>query len=152
MTKERKAELIRILKFTLFSASAGLIQIGVYSLIRIFVKFPEESWQDYVVAYIPSLILSVVWNFTFNRKFTFKSANNVKIAMLLTLAFYAVFTPASILLGALVVNKVATAWVGDVVFVVTLLLNFVLEFIHQRFIVYRKSVDTAVKKEPEKTE
>ena len=152
MTKERKAELIRILKFTLFSASAGLIQIGVYSLIRIFVKFPEESWQDYVVAYIPSLILSVVWNFTFNRKFTFKSANNVKIAMLLTLAFYAVFTPASILLGALVVNKVATAWVGDVVFVVTLLLNFVLEFIHQRFIVYRKSVDTAVKKEPKKTE
>ena len=152
MTKERKAELIRILKFTLFSASAGLIQIGVYSLIRIFVKFPEESWQDYVVAYIPSLILSVVWNFTFNRKFTFKSANNVKIAMLLTLAFYAVFTPASILLGALVVDKVATAWVGDVVFVVTLLLNFVLEFIHQRFIVYRKSVDTAVKKEPEKTE
>ena len=152
MTKERKAELIRILKFTLFSASAGLIQIGVYSLIRIFVKYPEESWQDYVVAYIPSLILSVVWNFTFNRKFTFKSANNVKIAMLLTLAFYAVFTPASILLGALVVDKVATAWVGDVVFVVTLLLNFVLEFIHQRFIVYRKSVDTAVKKEPEKTE
>ena len=72
--------------------------------------------------------------------------------MLLTLAFYAVFTPASILLGALVVDKVATAWVGDVVFVVTLLLNFVLEFIHQRFIVYRKSVDTAVKKEPEKTE
>ena len=152
MTKERKAELIRILKFTLFSASAGLIQIGVYSHIRIFVKFPEESWQDYVVANIPSLILSVVWNFTFNRKFTFKSANNVKIAMLLTLAFYAVFTPASILLGALVVDKVATAWVGDVVFVVTLLLNFVLEFIHQRFIVYRKSVDTAVKKEPEKTE
>lgn len=150
MKKEtRVKELLRALKFTLISISAGLIQIGVYALIRLFIDFPEESWQDYVIAYTPSLILSVVWNFTINRKITFKSANNIKVAMLLVLAFYAVFTPASIILGALVVNAGGNE---DVVFVVTLLINFVLEFLYTRFIVYRNSCDTAVKKEQDKQE
>ena len=67
MEKQRKRELLRALKFTLISISAGLIQIGVYALIRIFIDFPEESWQDYLIAYTLSLLLSVIWNFTFNR-------------------------------------------------------------------------------------
>lgn len=139
-----KKELLRTIKFTLISISAGLIQFGVYALIRLFLTFPEKSWQDYVLAYTPSLLLSVIWNFTINRKYTFRSANNVKIAMLLVLAFYAVFTPASIILGALIVNAGGNE---DLVFLGTVLINFVLEFLYCKFVVYRGSIDTNKKKE-----
>ena len=85
---EKAREAIRALKFLIISVSAGIIQIGSYALLRLFIThFPEGSWQDYVIAYTPSLLLSVIWNFTINRKYTFKSANNIKVAMLLVLAF-----------------------------------------------------------------
>lgn len=142
MNNKRK-EIFRALKFTLISISAGIIQVGAYALIRLFSKYPEGSWQDYVIAYTPSLLLSVIWNFTINRKYTFKSASNVKIAMLLVLLFYAVFTPISTILGGVVVDKGMN---GDLVFVITLILNFVLEFLYTRYIVYRNSCDTVVKK------
>ncbi len=144
--QNRKKEIIRALKFTLISISAGLIQIGSYALIRLVALYPEGSWQDYVIAYTPSLLLSVLWNFTINRKYTFKSANNIKVAMLLVLAFYAVFTPVSTILGGIVVDAGGNA---DLVFVVTLLCNFVLEFLYTRFVVYRNSCDTAVSKKEE---
>ena len=135
----KNKELLRALKFTLISISAGIIQVLSYALIRVFSKFPEGTWQDYVIAYTPSLLLSVIWNFTINRKYTFKSANNVKVAMLLVLAFYAVFTPVSTILGGVVVEKGMNA---DLVFVITLVSNFVLEFLYTRYIVYRNSCDT----------
>lgn len=146
MASNAKKEFLRTVKFTLISISAGLIQIGVYALIRLFVQFPEESWQDYVIAYTPSLLLSVIWNFTINRKYTFKAANNVKVAMLLVLAFYAVFTPVSTILGGVAVDGGANP---DLVFIITLLSNFVLEFLYTRFVVYRNSCDTAEKKNAE---
>ena len=136
--QNKEKELIRALKFTLISISAGIIQIGSYALIRLIALYPEGSWQDYVIAYTPSLLLSVLWNFTINRKYTFKSANNIKIAMLLVLAFYAVFTPVSTILGGMVVDAGGNA---DLVFVVTLLSNFVLEYLYTRFIVYRNSCE-----------
>lgn len=143
MEQEKKKELLRVIKFTLISISAGLIQIGAYALLRLLIThFPEGSWQDYVIAYTPSLLLSVIWNFTINRKYTFKSANNVKVAMLLVLAFYAVFTPVSTILGGVIVNAGGHP---DLVFIGTLLLNFVTEFLFQRFVVYRNSIDSAVK-------
>ena len=88
MTNRRK-ELLRSLKFLLFSVSAGLIQIGTFTLLN------ELAHLDYWVSYLAALVLSVVWNFTLNRRFTFQSAGNVPLAMALVLAFYAVFTPAS---------------------------------------------------------
>ncbi len=142
-------ELFRVIKFTLISISAGLIQIGTYALIRLLALYPEGSWQDYVIAYTPSLILSVLWNFTVNRKYTFKSANNIKIAMLLVFAFYAVFTPASTILGGMGVDAGGNS---DLVFVVTLLSNFILEFLWTRFVVYKNSCDTAEKKRNESAE
>lgn len=138
----KNKELLRALKFTLISISAGIIQVLSYALIRVFSKFPEGSWQDYVIAYTPSLLLSVIWNFTINRKYTFKSANNVKIAMLLVLAFYAIFTPLSTVLGGVVVEKGMNA---ELVFIITLVLNFALEFLYTRYVVYKNSCDTLIK-------
>ena len=148
MEKKSKKEFLRVILFTLISISAGLIQMGTYALIRIFSKYPEGSWQDYVIAYTPSLVLSVLWNFTINRKYTFKAANNVKVAMLLVFLFYVVFAPVSIILGGVAVDAGAHP---DLIFVVTLLLNFVLEFLYTRFVVYRGACDTAVKKQVEES-
>lgn len=131
-------EHIRALKFLLISISAGIVQIGSFTL------FNEVFKWNYWVAYITSLLLSVLWNFTINRKFTFRSANNVKIAMLLVLAFYAVFTPVSTWLGAVVEGRGVNEYI---VLAVTMISNFILEYLYTRFVVYRNSCDTAVKKD-----
>lgn len=135
--KKDMKEFFRALKFLIISISAGLIQIGTFAL------FNEVFLWNYWVSYLLSLILSIIWNFTINRKFTFKSANNIKIAMLLVLAFYAVFTPLSTWLGELAENRGVNEYI---VLAVTMISNFVLEFLYTRFLVYRNSCDTAVKK------
>lgn len=129
-----KKEWIRTLKFTLFSISAGIIQIVLFTLLN------EVLHIEYWISYLTSLLASVLWNFTINRKVTFKSSNNLKLSMLLVLAFYAVFTPVSTILGDL-----ATAnGVNDfIVFILSMLSNFVLEYLFSRFVVYRNSCDTA---------
>jgi putative flippase GtrA len=126
-------EVIRAIKFTIISISAGIIQIGTFTLLY------ELLQLDYWISYLVSLLLSIIWNFTINRKITFKSANNIKVAMLLVLVFYAVFTPVSTLLGHLATEHGAD---GFVVEIITMLANFVLEFLYNRFVVYRNSCDT----------
>ena len=150
MQDKKSNEFFRVIKFTLISISAGLIQVGSYALLRLLIsQFAEGSWQDYVFAYTPSLLLSVIWNFTINRKYTFKSASNVKVAMLFVLAFYAVFAPVSIILGGIAVDNGAHP---DLVFVITMLLNFVLEFLYTRYVVYKDSCDTLEQKEKDTAE
>lgn len=140
--QDKFKELIRAAKFTLISLSAGIIQIGSFTLFYELISWP------YWLAYLVSLLLSIIWNFTVNRKITFKSANNVKLAMLQLLGFYAVFTPTTMLLGQWVEGLGVH---GIIVEAVTMILNFVLEFLYCRFVIYRDSCDTAVKKD-DKTE
>ena len=139
MTSEKKKELIRALKFILFSISAGFIQIVSFTLLE------ELTPWTYWPCHISSLTLSVIWNFTFNRKFTFKAANNVPIAMLKTLAFYAVFTPATALLGQFLTET--WGWNSYAVEAINMILNFVLEYLYQRFFVFGKSIDTMENKD-----
>lgn len=139
MQKSDKAmEIIRAVKFTLISISAGVIQIGSFTLLY------EALELKYWLAYLVSLLLSIIWNFTINRKVTFKSAANVPKAMAQLLGFYAVFTPTTMLLGQWVEGMGVH---GILVEAVTMLLNFVLEFLFCRFVIYRDSLDTAVKVE-----
>ncbi len=121
------------MKFVLFSLSAGIIQIGSFTLLN------ELAGLDYWVSYLIALVLSVLWNFTFNRKFTFHSAANVPIAMLKVAAFYVVFTPLSTLLEAYLTG---IGWNEYLVTVINMLINFVLEFFYQRFFVFGKTLDT----------
>ncbi|MBQ7038877.1 MAG: GtrA family protein [Clostridia bacterium] len=130
---DKKKELIRAVKFTLFSASAGIIQAATFALM-----YELFHWV-YWVSYLISLILSVLWNFTLNRNITFKSANNVPIAMLKVAAFYAVFTPLSTWGGAVLEG---IGWNGFLVVAITMILNFVLEFLYDRFFVFGASIDT----------
>lgn len=131
-----KGEFLRALKFLIISISAGVIQIVAFTLMN------ELIGINYWISYLTGLLLSIIWNFTINRKYTFKSANNIKIAMLLVFAFYVVFTPLSTWLG----NLSEGAGVNEyIVLAVTMILNFLLEFLYTRYVVYRNSCDTMVK-------
>lgn len=130
-------EWTRILKFVLFSASAGIIQFTSFTLLN------EFSGWKYWPCYLISLILSILWNFTFNRRFTFKSNANITRAMLLILAFYAIFTPTTTLLGDWLVEDVQ--WNEYVVTIINMLLNLALEYLYQRYVVYRNRIDNRTK-------
>lgn len=127
-----KKQLWQAVKFTLFSASAGVIQIGSFAILELFIS-------DYWIPYLTSLVLSILWNFTLNRRYTFKSAANVPVAMAKVFGFYLVFTPLSTYLGDLAEGK----GINDfVILIVTMLANFVLEFLFCKFVVYRGKEDT----------
>ena len=127
-------EWLRALKFTLFSISAGLIEIGSFTLLNEILHLPY--WASYLIA----LTLSVLWNFTLNRKYTFKSAANVPVAMLKVAAFYLVFTPLSTWLEHVLTMNLG--WNEYLVTAINMVLNFVTEFLYQRFYVFRDSIDT----------
>lgn len=139
IVNSKKENIIQAVKFSLFSASAGLIQFCSFTLLN---ELPEKLGRQalpYWICYLVSLVLSVVWNFTLNRKFTFKSANNVPIAMLKVAGYYLVFTPLSTFIG----NKIAEAGGNHyAIEIVTMLANFVTEFIFDKFVVFRGSENT----------
>lgn len=129
---DNKKSLFQAIKFTLFSVSAGIIQVGSFALLEIFIK-------DYWIPYLISLVLSILWNFTLNRRFTFKSAANVPVAMAKVFGFYLFFTPLSTWLG----DMAEAGGVNDfIILAVTMLSNFVLEFLFCKFVVYRGKEDT----------
>lgn len=140
--KKDNKELIRSIKFLLFSISAGLIQAGSTVLCN------EVFHFNNTVSYVIGLVLSVIWNFTLNRRYTFKSANNVPLAMLKVAAFYVVFTPLSTLLvnflgkftwWGLISNLTVSEYLADGL---NMILNLILEFLYDRFFVFKDSIDT----------
>ena len=134
---KKSAEWLRVVKFVLFSASAGLIEMGAFALLN------ETLHLDYWVSYMIALVLSVIWNFTLNRKFTFKSAANVPIAMLKVAAYYAVFTPLSSWLEH--VYTMQWGWNEYLATAANMVLNLITEFLYQRFFVFGNSLDTQEK-------
>ena len=138
-----KKELLRTLKFTFFSISAGLIQTLSFALLN------ETMQLKYWISYLIALVLSVLWNFTFNRKFTFRSAANVPIAMLKVAGYYAVFTPLSTWWTAWLTGA-EVGWNEYLVLVLTMIVNFVTEYLFDRFFVFGNSIDTDVKSADQK--
>ena len=129
----RKENILQMIKFTLYSISAGIIQIISFTVFNELFRF--SYWASYLIA----LLLSILFNFTINRRFTFKSAANVPKAMLLVLAYYAVFTPLSTWWG----DALEGAGINEyIVLGGTMIINFVTEYLFQRFVVYRKTINT----------
>lgn len=135
---ETKKELLRTLKFVLFSISAGVIQVVSFTVMEEIIHL--SHWLSYLI----SLVLSVLWNFTLNRKFTFCSANNVPVAMLQVALFYLVFTPVSTWWTAVLTGP-EIGWNEYLVLAMTMVINFVTEYLYDRFVVFGKSIDTAKK-------
>lgn len=157
----KKKNILQFIKFALFSGSAGIIQVASFTLMNeVIVKldfiqnainnnetFAKIMQNEYGPIYLIALLLSVLWNFTFNRKFTFKSAANVPIAMLKVLAFYAVFTPVTVVLGTYFTDKFSDfAAIEYVVLGCTMATNMITEFLYDKFVVFRNQENTAVKK------
>ena len=155
----KKKNILQFIKFALFSASAGIIQLGSFTLLNeVVVKtdfiqnlmqksdsFAAIMQNEYGPIYLIALLLSVIWNFTFNRKFTFKSANNIPIAMLKVLGYYAVFTPISTLLGNYFTARFADIMAIEyIVLGITMVTNMITEFLFQKFVVFRGSENSAV--------
>lgn len=130
----KKENILQGVKFTLFSCSAGIIQAVSFALLNELTGFPY--WPSYLIA----LTLSVLWNFTLNRRFTFKSAANVPVAMLKVLGYYCVFTPISTVVGNYLTETLG--WMEYLVLAGTLVTNFVTEFLFDRFVVFRDSINT----------
>ncbi len=156
MTKKDNA--LQALKFAAFSASAGIIQVVSFTLLNELLPQTDSNnailqWffnSEYGASYLVALIFSVLWNFTFNRKFTFKSATNIPIAMLKVLAFYCVFTPVSTILGEFVAQKTTWEFAEYLILGVTMSTNMVTEFLFCRFFVYKDSMNTNEKVRKEK--
>ncbi|MBR3265426.1 MAG: GtrA family protein [Erysipelotrichaceae bacterium] len=127
-----KKDLIQTLKFVLFSASAGIIQLGSFALFNDVIRM--GWWPSYLI----SLILSVLWNFTLNRNFTFKSASNVPLAMAKVFAYYLVFTPSSTLLGNYLTGTLH--WNDYVVTLMNMAINLITEFIYQKYYVFKDAL------------
>ncbi len=132
-----KKELFRKIKFTLFSISAGIIEIVIFTLLEKFTNF------SYWSCYLPALIASVVWNFTLNREYTFKSTVNVPKAMFLVFLFYLVFTPVSTILGNYLAEELH--WNDFIVTGLNMLANFILEYLYDKYVVFRGTIDTKKK-------
>lgn len=127
-------QFIQILKFTGFSISAGVIQLVSFGIM-----YDWTGWLPWWPAYLISVILSVVWNFTFNRKFTFKAANNVPLAMCLVIIYYCAFTPLSVFGGDAIAAQLP-ANLGMLVTFMMMLVNFVTEFIWDKLVVFNQKV------------
>ena len=137
MKAQKMLEFLRVLKFTLVSISAGVIQLGSFALLNELIRWPY--WPCYLI----SLVLSVVWNLTINRKVTFRSETNYAVALIKVLIFYAIFTPVTTILGNWLVETLH--WNEYIVTILNMLLNFVTEFLYQRFFVFRGSIDSTEK-------
>lgn len=135
-TSADRKEAVRAVKFTLFSASAGIIQASSIFVLEKLTSFP--SWA----CYLCGLVLSVLWNFTLNRKFTFQSAANVPVAMAKVAAFYAVFAPLSAW-GVRFLTK-SCGWPAALADGLAMGTNLITEYLYQRFFVFGRSIDTAV--------
>lgn len=134
MISEKRKETLRVVKFVMFSISAGVIEILSFTLLNELSDWPY--WPYYLIA----LILSVIWNFTLNRKFTFKSVANVPVAMAKILAFYCVFTPVTTILGNYLAESLH--WNEYIVTGINMGLNISTEYLYDRFVVFRKTLDT----------
>ena len=137
-----KENITQVTKFVLFSISAGIIQVIVFTIMLELLHIPY--WGSYLTA----LIASVIYNFTVNRRFTFKSVNNIPLAMIQLGIYYALFTPLSTWGGDALVG---IGWPEYLVLGLTMVTNLVTEFCVNRFVIYRNSMNTRESKTTEHT-
>ena len=136
----KKQQFFQFLKFLAFSLSAGVIQLLSFELLYTWTAC-LPWWPSYLI----SIVLSVIWNFTFNRKFTFKSASNVPLAMLLVTIYYCAFIPLSVFGGDALEG---IGWNGTLVTVLMMVINFVTEFFWDKYIVFNdKLINKVIKKD-----
>lgn len=159
INSKKKENFIQVLKYTLCAGSAGVIEAASFALLIWLLGLTVKDSQSFtninflgsemnwiqIVAQMVSLALSVVWNFTLNRKFTFQSNANVPKVLALAFAFYIPFYPASTLFvgwfAAYLTGAGAIVVAGYLPKALAMIANFVLEFVWQKFFVFRDKLE-----------
>lgn len=151
--KEKRKGVMQFIKYALCAASAGIIQIVMFSILQAVIPSNGKTIHFIVedmdlvtfVATTVALCASILWNFTFNRKFTFKDAGNVPKAMILAFLFYVPFYPFQTwyvhTIKSLLVEAIGTDGAGIIAEGSVMIINFALEFMWQKFVVFRKPKD-----------
>ena len=141
--KDRK-ELFRAIKFAIVSMSAGIVELGTFTLMN------ELTNLKYWPCYLTALIASIIWCYTVNRRYTFKSGKSIPVVLAYAAAFYAVFTPATTILGNYLAETLM--WNEYIVTIINMTLNLVTEYLYDTYVVYRNDMDnnSIAKKEQEK--
>lgn len=139
----KKTEILRAVKYACVALSAGVIQVAATFLLNGFVFKGEDN---YYICYLIGLVLSVIWNFTLNRRYTFNAANKIAPAMVKVACYYLVFTPLSTWWVDALVNAdfwgIPVTVVEVIVQIGTMLVNLITEYIFQRLFVFGKAIDT----------
>lgn len=158
--REKRKGVMQFIKYALCAASAGIIQIVLFSILQAVIPSNGKTIHFIVedmdlvtfIATTVALCASILWNFTFNRKFTFKDAGNVPKAMILAFLFYVPFYPFQTwyvhTIKSLLVEAIGTDGAGIIAEGTVMIINFALEFMWQKFVVFRKPKD----KQENKTE
>lgn len=151
--RAKRKGVVQFIKYALCAASAGIIQIVLFSILQTVlpkdmgnIHFIVEDMQlGTFIATTVALCASILWNFTFNRKFTFKDAGNVPLAMFLAFLFYVPFYPFQTwyvhTIKTLLSHHINVDGAGIIAEASVMAINFALEFIWQKFVVFRKPKD-----------
>lgn len=151
--REKRKGVMQFIKYALCAASAGIIQIVLFSILQAVIPSNGKTIHFIVedmdlvtfIATTVALCASILWNFTFNRKFTFKDAGNVPKAMILAFLFYVPFYPFQTwyvhTIKSLLVEAIGTDGAGIIAEGTVMIINFALEFMWQKFVVFRKPKD-----------
>ena len=170
-TDKKNSSVWQAVKYFLCAASAGLIQFVTFTILStVFDKtgvtasmgkmwFFGEMDKSLFTATTIALGLSIIWNFTLNRKFTFKAANNVPLAMGLAFLFYVPFYPfqtwyVGAVTGAIrdAIGQPEATWPSIIAEGTVMLINGILEFCWQKFVVFRMPKGKDVMPEEENAE
>jgi len=130
--------------FVAFSIGAGIIELISFTALN------EGTSLNYWASYTIALVLSVLYNFTVNRRYTFRSVNNIPKAMTLVFAFYCVFAPYSIWLTDRLTDGslfgTGMFWNEYYVLLFIMVQNLIFEFIWWRLVVFKNSINTRPRK------
>lgn len=157
--KEKRKGVMQFVKYALCAASAGIIQLALFSILQAAIPATDKTIRFIVedielVAFIATtvaLCASIIWNFTFNRKFTFKDAGNVPKAMVLAFLFYVPFYPFQTwyvcTIKKLLLEHMNEDLAGIIAEGTVMIINFALEFMWQKFVVFRKKKEDVIEEE-----
>ena len=123
---------LQFLQFVVVSLGAGVIEYATFALMTWIV--PDNKTM-LVAAEVTSVVLSCLFNFTVNRKYTFHSSSNIPLGMLLYGVYYAFLaTPAGVWFLLFLTQGGMHELLAKAV---KMLVNFIFDYLFCKFILFQ---------------
>lgn len=123
--------------FLYFSLGAGVIKLVSFLLLSL---IDSGHGAVLVLAEIVSVVLSGLFNFTWNRKFTFRSTNNIVPGMFLYGLYSLIATPA---VASFIVDLTRRGWADWLAKAMKMALHFILDSLYCKFVIFRQVKERA---------